>query len=417
MTDTSDVDVAIVGAGPAGLAAATKLAAGASARVVVCEREAQAGGIPRHSDHLGYGIRDKHTFTTGPRYARRLVDEAVDAGAQVWTRTMVTHWSSGAEGVAMTVTSPSGRREINARAAILATGARERPRAARMIPGDRPAGVLTTGELQNKVHLHGQDIGRRAVVVGAELVSWSAVMTLREAGCHTEALVTAYPRPESYGMFNLVGRLAMRTRVAIRSRVTRVLGRKRVSGVEIENLDTGQRSIVPCDTVVFTGDWIPDNELARSAGVTLDAGTLGPLVDAIGRTDRVGIFAAGNAVHPVDTADVAALAGTHVGAAVEAYLDGRLDSEGPAIAVTGEEPFKWVSPGIYRPGTPPPSRGRLETWVREIVRFPRVTVLQDGRVRGRHHVPWPASPGRVFRVPWSVLDQVDPRGGPVRLRL
>lgn len=286
-----------------------------------------------------------------------------------------------------------------------------------MVPGDRPAGVFTTGELQNKVHLHHQNIGTRAVVVGAELVSWSAAMTLREAGCRTAALVTHHRRPESYGIFNTVGRAAFRTHVAVRSRVTRVLGRGRVSGVEIEDLDTGRRRVAACDTVVFTGDWIPDHELARSAGIALDRGTRGPLVDSVGRTDRPGVFAAGNVVHPVDTADVAALAGAHVARAVELHLADRLGSPGPTVPLIADEPFKWLSPGLYQPGLPAPARGRLETWVEEFVRAPVVTVTQDGRVLTRRLVPWPASPGRVFRIPWSVLDRVDPSDGPVHLRL
>ncbi len=417
MSSETCVDVAIIGAGPAGLAAAKELASRTSRRVTVLDREPEAGGIPRHSDHLGYGIRDKYTFTSGPRYARRLVDEATHAGAEILTHTMVTHWDDDAEGVAMMVTSPTGRRRLRARAAILATGARERPRPARMIPGDRPAGVLTTGELQNKVHLHHQKIGTRAVVVGAELVSWSAAMTLREAGCRTAALVTQHPRPESYGVFNVVGRAAFRTHVAVRSRVTRVLGRGRVSGVEIEDLDTGRRRVAACDTVVFTGDWVPDHELARSAGVTLDRGTLGPLVDSLGRTDQPDIFAAGNVVHPVDTADVAALGGVHVAHTVEHHLAGRLGSGGPTVPLIADEPFSWISPGVYRPGLPAPARGHLETWVREFVRVPRVTVTQDGRVLARRLMPWPASPGRVFRVPWRVLRRVDPSAGPVHVRL
>lgn len=436
MSAVTDVDVAVIGAGPAGLAAATELASRTSARVAVLEREPDAGGIPRHSDHPGYGLRDRHTFTTGPRYARRLVDDAVAAGAEVLTRTMVTDWDDSADradsadnadsgadrsgddgGIGMNVTGPAGRRRVRARAVILATGARERPRPARMIPGDRPAGVLTTGELQNKVHLHHQEIGTRAVVVGAELVSWSAVMTLREAGCRTETLVTHHARPESYGIVTVVGRVAFRTRVAVGSRVTRVLGRGRVSGVEIEDLGTGRRRVVACDTVVFTGDWVPDHELARSAGITLDRGTLGPLVDAAGRTDRPGIFAAGNLVHPVDTADVAALAGVHVAGAVERHLAGSPEPDGPAVPLVAGEPFRWVSPGLHRPGHPAPARGRLETWVHELVRVPRVTVTQDGRVLTRRRLPWPAAPGRVFRIPWDVLDRVDPSGGPVHLSL
>src|SRR5205823_2521647 len=139
------------------------------------DREASAGGIPRHSDHPGYGIRDLKRCLSGPAYARRLVTTARNAGAEIQTPKMVTGWVGERT---VEATSPHGRQHIHAKTIILATGARERPRPARLIPGDRPAGIYTTGQLQNLVHLHHRTPGTRAVIVGAELVSWSAAMTL-----------------------------------------------------------------------------------------------------------------------------------------------------------------------------------------------------------------------------------------------
>jgi flavin-dependent dehydrogenase len=136
--------------------------------VLVLDREETAGGIPRHSDHVGYGIRDLHRMMSGPAYARRLASAAANAGAAIRTRATVTGW---ADGRCLEVTTPQGRLRIDARAVVLATGARERPRPARLIPGDRPAGVYTTGHLQNLVHLHHGKVGSGAVVVGGELVS------------------------------------------------------------------------------------------------------------------------------------------------------------------------------------------------------------------------------------------------------
>src|SRR6478752_1548169 len=235
--------VAIIGAGPAGLTAAAELATDPALKVTILEREAHAGGIPRHSDHLGYGMRDMKTLITGPAYARKLV-------------AMVTGWH---DEHSLDVTSPQGRLQVDARAIILATGARERPRPARLIPGDRPAGVYTTGQLQNLVHLHHRAVGRRAVVVGAELVSWSAVLTLKHAGCRTALMTTIYPSPESYGVFNIAGKSPLiGVDVATRTRVVRVIGKPALTAVEIENIDTGARRIVECDTLVLTGDWIPD---------------------------------------------------------------------------------------------------------------------------------------------------------------
>lgn len=406
-------EVLIIGGGPAGLTAAARLAGRVQGEVLVLDRERQAGGIPRHSDHIGYGTRDMRRFMTGPAYAERLVRTAEAAGAVIRTQAMVTGWD--ADGNAE-VTSPQGRGRVGAKVVVLATGARERPRTARLIPGDRPAGVYTTGQLQNLVHLHHGVPGQRAVVVGGELVSWSAVLTLRKAGASTVLMTTRYPSPESYAAFNLGGRAALRVPVATRSRVTRVIGRRRVAAVEIANLDTGERRLVECDTVVFTGDWIPDHELARLAGIELDPGTRGPLTDTALRTSRPGTFAAGNLLHPVDTADIAALDGRHVADQVIAWLAGQ--RPGPAaVRLRALEPFRWVAPGLWRPGDPPPSRRRLLLWTDEFVRVPYVTATQAGRVIAARRLPWPASPGRAFRVPWSLLRDVIPEAGDITIGL
>ncbi|AXG82885.1 NAD(P)/FAD-dependent oxidoreductase [Streptomyces paludis] len=407
-------DVVIVGAGPAGLTAAAELAPRCgTGRVLVLDREAAAGGIPRHSDHTGYGIRDLKRVVTGPAYARTLVDRARAAGADIRTEATVTGWSGERS---LEVTTPSGRLRVDARAVVLATGARERPRAARLIPGDRPAGVYTTGQLQNLVHLHHREVGRRAVVVGAELVSWSAVLTLREAGCRTVLMTTEYDTPDAYAAFHVPGRALLKEAVATGTRITRIIGHGRLEAVEVEETATGVRRTVACDTLILTGSWIPDHELARTAGLDLDPGTKGPLVDTALRTSRPGVFAAGNLLHAVDTADIAALDGRHVARHVRLWLDGHQPHE-TAVPIVADEPFRWVAPGLLRVGDPAPPRDRLLLWTERLVRVPRVTVRQDGRLLNRRVIPWPAAPGRVFRVPWNLLRNVDPKGGPIRIGL
>ena len=408
-------DVVIVGAGPAGLTAARYLRAAGVPSVLVLEREAQPGGIPRHSDHLGYGLRDLRTVLSGPAYARRLAELADAAGADIRLATMVTGWAADRS---LLVTSPRGRRRIDARAVVLATGARERPRSARLVPGDRPDGIFTTGELQNHVHLQHQPAGTSAVIVGAELVSWSAVLTLRAAGCRAALMTTEYGRPEAYAAVTAAGRLGLRVPVARRTRVTRVIGRDRVRAVELEHLDSGNRRTFACDTVVFTGSWIPDYELARLRGIEIDPQHRGPVVDSALRTTADGIFAAGNLLHPVDTADIAALDGRHVSGPVRRYLD--LDQERPpepAVRLRAEPPFTWVAPGLIRSGEIPPTGGHASLWASEHRPFPRVTVRQGGRVIAQRRLSWPVSPGRVSRIPWTLFTQVDPGAGDVMIGL
>ena len=410
MSDTVErVAVAIVGGGPSGLTAAAHLAPLVDGEVVVLEREAETGGIPRHSDHLGYGMRDLRRFVSGPAYARRLTEAARDAGARLETEAMVTGWCGERT---MEVTSPRGRRTIEAGAVVLATGARERPRAARLIPGDRPDGVYTTGQLQNLVHVHHGDVGSRAVVIGAELVSWSAVVTLRQAGCATAAMVSAYPRAEAYAAFRIPGRALLDGPVLTRSRVASIDGRGRVRSVVVENLDTGARRTIDCDTVITTGDWVPDHELARTGGLAMDSATRGPLVDGSLRTSRAGVFAVGNLLHPVDTADGAALDGRHVVASVCEWLADGVVAR-PGIRVRARAPFRWVTPQLVAGDGVVAPRGDLLFWVDEYRRRPRLRATQDGRVVGEARTLWAAAPGRIFRAPWSLVSDADPAGGDV----
>jgi hypothetical protein len=285
-----------------------------------------------------------------------------------------------------------------------------------MIPGDRPAGVYTTGQLQGLVHLQHRSVGTRAVVVGTELVSWSAVLTLRDAGCATVLMTTQQPRTEAPAGVAMGGRTAFGFPIARRARLARIIGRDRVEAVELEQLDTGARTLVACDAVILTGDWVSDNELCRLRGIELGSGHRGPLVDTALRTSVPGIFAAGNLLHPVDTADVAALDGRHVAEQVRTWLTG--DSiDGPAVRLVAEEPFDWVAPGLFRPGDPAPPRRRLLLWGAEHRQVPRVVVTQDGRVLSRRWIPWPLAPGRVFRLPWGLVAGARGDAGDVTIRL
>jgi thioredoxin reductase len=292
-----DRRVVIVGGGPAGLSAAVALRRLGVGRVTVYEREQQAGGIPRHTNHLGFGLRDLHRVTSGPRYARTLIERATMAGVDL--RRGATVFSID---------------ELDADAVILATGVRERPRAARLVPGDRPAGIFTTGSVQ-QLAMAGRRVGNRAVIVGAEHVSFSAILTLAHVGCRSVAMVTPLPHHQSYRVLKLFAASLRRVPVLTGVDVAEIVGRRRVERVVL----TDGRQL-QCDTVVFTGDWIPDNELARRSGLTMNPTLKGPSVDAGFRTSRDNVFAIGNLVHKVAAADRCALDGKAVAAEVVRQL-------------------------------------------------------------------------------------------------
>jgi thioredoxin reductase len=446
MTDAVDVDVLVVGAGPAGLTAAAELRRLGVERVLVTDREAEPGGVPRHSQHTGYGLRDRHRVLTGPAYARALTDAAVRVGVDVRPGSTVTSLNVGVAGtapaaqsgpdrelpsavvtaaqsgcvgepLAVVVTSARGVQTVHPAAVLLATGCRERPRSARLVPGDRPAGIMTTGELQQRVYLNGERLAGRALVVGAEHVAFSAAVTLAHAGAHVIALVTDLERHQSYAAFRAGAALRWRTPVWTSAVVTRIDGPGgRLAGVEIAGPAGGNPRYVPCELLVFTGDWIPDHALARSAGLAIDAGTRGPAVDTALATSADGVFAAGNLVHAAETADIAALSGRHAARQIATYLHGQrppAPDRPPRVPLEVATPLQWISPNAVTLGCPPPL-GRFTLRTAEFHRPASLEVRQAGRLLARSR-PRRLIPGRPVRLAATWLAAVDPAGGPIHV--
>jgi hypothetical protein len=189
---------------------------------------------------------------------------------------------------------------------------------------------------------------------------------------------------------------------------------------------TGAARFVPCEAVVFTGDWIPDHELARLAGLAMDPGTRGPAVDTTLATSLTGVFAAGNLVHAAETADIAALSGRHAARHIAALLAGEPAAGSPAafaasaaaagagVAVLVEPPLRWISPNVIRMPAAPPPLGRFVLRSAGFRQGAWLEVRQGGRLLARSRQVR-LIPGRPVHLGADWLDRVDPAGGPVRV--
>ena len=319
-------DVLIVGAGPAGLSAAVELKKQGIKNILVVDREPEAGGMPRMCHHTGFGRADLWRMFSGPRYARYYRELAEKFDVEIQTSTTIMGWADSAEdgGLSkLSFTSPSGLGEIEAQTVLLATGVRERPRAARLIPGTRPQGIYTTGSLQRFVYQEQLPVGKKAVIVGAELVSLSALMTLQHADVKCLMMITEESKHQIEFPYVVmkwaVADILTRTPIITNTRITNIFGQKRVEGIELTSVN-GQINIVECDTLIFTGNWIPENEMARLGGLAIDPITRGPKIDAEFHSSIQGIFAAGNLLRGVETADHCAIEGIKAGRAIAKYL-------------------------------------------------------------------------------------------------
>ncbi len=341
--------VLIVGAGPAGLSAAAQLASLGVDDVVVLEREQHAGGVPRHCGHLGFGWREFARLLTGPGYAKRLVDSA----RNVQVRTGITVLRVDPEGVVHLAT-PNGPATLKGRRILLAMGTRESPRAARLVSGSRPWGVVTTGALQQMVYLARLRPFERAVIVGSELVSFSNLLTLRHAGIRPLALVEEEARIIAPGPARAIARLVFGARVLTGTRVVAVHGGARVSGIEVEH--EGQRELLDCDGVVFSGRFVPESATLQSSHLALDPATGGPAVDQYGRCSDPIYFAAGNLLRPVEPSWTAWQEGRAVARAIAASLRRELPGAERFISVHAQGAVRYVCPQrIAHPAPLPPA--------------------------------------------------------------
>jgi thioredoxin reductase len=308
-------DVAIIGGGPTGLAAATELKRMGVKRVVILERGEEAGGIPRHCGHPPFGMREFARILTGPAYARRLVRTAGEAGVTLLTKHTVV--GKGPDGV-LTVASPDGIVTVQATRILIATGAREATRAQLLVPGLRPLGVMNTAALQAFLYQEQRVPFRRPVIVGSELVSLSAVLTCRSHGIRPVAMVESHlllqARRAFFAMPQLLG-----VPVMTGAEILAIDGSPRVSAVRLR-LHDGTETALECDGVIFSGRFVAEAALAEACAFVLDRGTGGPAIDQHGRSSDPYTFAAGNVVHPIETAGHCWAEGRRVARAIAAEL-------------------------------------------------------------------------------------------------
>lgn len=257
--------VLIIGAGPAGLGAAQALAQ-AGAQVTVLERQMQAGGVPRLCGHSPFGLREFRRLLGGQTYARRLAAAASAAGARLILNHAVTSIEAD---LLVRVATPDGEVSFRPDLVLLATGAREASRAERLLPGERPLGIVTTGALQDLWVARRALPFRRPVILGSGLVAMPAILTCRQAGAAPCAVVEASAALIARAPFRWLPR-TLGIPVLTSTNIEDLIARDgRLHQVVVRN-GAGQTRVIDCDGLVLTGAFRPESGLARMIGLAID---------------------------------------------------------------------------------------------------------------------------------------------------
>lgn len=339
MNRIETTDVAIIGSGPAGLAAAIELKRLGIATVTVLEREHEAGGIPRHCAHPPFGIREHGRLLTGPAYARVNAEIARDAGVDIRLRHSVV--GLGLQGH-LQVATPDGLLNVHAKRVLLATGARETPRSARLVGGDRPLGVINTGALQSYLYLQGLKPFERPLIVGSELVSLSSVFSCRRAGIRPVAMIEARDRATARWPLSLFPQLCG-VPMHFGCELLDIQGTGRVESARVRMADGSIRQI-DCDGVLLTGRFTPESSLVRLSHLHLDPGSGGPSIDQFGRCSDSSYFAAGNLLRPIETAGWSYREGKRVAGLIAEDIRQSLPAPSDFITVKCAAPLKLCVP-------------------------------------------------------------------------
>ncbi len=353
MQDIETYDVAVIGGGPAGLAAALGARRAGAGKVLLVERDRTLGGILNQCVHDGFGLFLYNETISGPEYAERLIEDVVRGPVKVETGTMVLDLSPDR---VLRINSRVGYRLVRAGSVVLAMGCRERTREMIEIPGTRPAGIFTAGSAQNLVNLQNLRIGNAAVILGSGDIGLIMARRLTFEGVEVKGVFEILPWASGLERNVRQCLLDFGIPLELRSTVVEIRGRDRVESVVVAKVDdslapvAGTESVIPCDTLLLSVGLIPENELSKRAGVELSPLTGGAVVDQTLMTSVPGIFSCGNVLHIHDVADWASFEGFAAGERAARYAAGER-AAGGTVRVSAGPNVRYALPQVLTAGS------------------------------------------------------------------
>ena len=344
--------LAIIGGGPAGLAAACAAYEAGLRDIVIIERDRELGGILNQCIHNGFGLHYFKEELTGPEYAGRFVKLLGNTTTRVLSDTMVLDVTP--ERVIRAVNTVDGYFELAADSVILAMGCRERTRGAISIPGARCSGIFTAGSAQRYVNIEGYSVGKRIVILGSGDIGLIMARRMTLEGAKVLACVELMPYSSGLNR-NIVQCLNdYDIPLYLSHTVTDIRGRDRLEQVVVSRVDENRRPIpgseitFDCDTLLLSVGLIPENELSRKAGIEIDRRTSGPIVYENMETSIPGVFACGNVVHVHDLVDYVTAESERAGRAAAAFVLGHEPAESEIVSLVGGNAVTYTVPQKVR---------------------------------------------------------------------
>ena len=378
-------DVVVIGAGPAGLAAACEAYQNGAKKILVVERDKEAGGILNQCIHNGFGLHYFKEELTGPEYADRFIQKLAETSAELVLDTMVLHISE--DRVISMINPENGYFSVKAGSIVLTMGCRERTRGAIGIPGMRPAGVYTAGAAQRYVNVEGYMVGKKVIILGSGDIGLIMARRLTLEGAKVVACVELMPYSNGLNR-NIVQCLNdYDIPLYLAHTITEIRGDRRVEGVTVSEVDghskpiPGTEQFFDCDTVLLSVGLIPENEISRQAGIALDARTKGPIVYENMETSIPGVFASGNVVHVHDLVDFVTAESQRAGAAAAHFCQNNVEmpADEPVIQIENGDNVGYTVPQHIRPN-------RIDKFVevffrvRKVFKKSEIQVLSGGKV-------------------------------------
>ena len=342
-------DLAVVGGGPAGMAAALEAHKCGVNKIIILERAETLGGILEQCIHTGFGLHYFGEELSGPEYADRFIEQLKDTNIDVKTDTMVLDISQS--NVVTAVNKTDGLLQIDATAVVLAMGCRERPRGALSIAGTRASGIMTAGTAQKYVNIDGYMPGKEIVILGSGDIGLIMARRMTLEGAHVKMVCELMPY--SGGLTrNIVQCLDdFDIPLKLSTTVIETHGKERLEGVTIAKVDAhnqpikGTEEYVPCDTLMLSVGLIPENELTKGIGIAMDPVTNGAVVTEMRETDHPGVFACGNVLQVHDLVDYVTMEAQIAGRGAAAYIQDKAAFENAEyISTTPGNGVRYIVP-------------------------------------------------------------------------